>query len=235
MKWLIITVVLCFPLLLQAQTDTSFRYWNATLHVGPNLSGTSRNLEEAMIAAGFREKTGGLFGGSSGGNATGMARENPVFQGGIERVTARTWSYTLLLSSLSGHVEGFSAAYGDLRIEYAQTATSFLVGYHSKRRTSRVAAGPSLHFTTLKTASYSASLPVNDNKTKAGFAIEAGFRFPAKSRFFFDFNTQYQWVGRQDLGVYRFGQTGDVQIGEKPTSYLCFNFGLGLRWGGLPN
>jgi hypothetical protein len=230
MKKLFVVLVFAFPLFVQAQSDSTLKYWDVALHIGPSFSGLPANLAKEMEAAGFKEDTGGLFGVSSN-KPRGMARENPVLQGSIERITKQALSYKFLLSYLAGHVKGFSNRYGDLEINYSQITASFLVGYYSKQRITRIAAGPSLHFTTLKTASESSAIPVKENHSKAGFAIEAGLRFPAKSRAFFDFNTQYQFAGKQDLGTYNFDQTGEFRIGEKPTNYLCFNFGFGLRLG----
>lgn len=230
MKKYIAILFISLPLVLQAQTDSSLHYWDITLHIGPYLSGVPMNIEKEMERVGFRRPTG-LFGGSTGAS-NDLPSEGRGFQGGIERITTQSCSFKLLLSAITGKVNEFSSRYGDLRIHYAQIASSFLIGYHSKLRITRIAFGPSLHVTTLKTDKISSS-SLSEKITKAGFVIEAGLRFPAKSKLFFDFNTQYQYVGRQDLGTYQFGQAGEVVIGKKPSSYICFNFGLGFRFGKL--
>jgi hypothetical protein len=113
---------------------------------------------------------------------------------------------------------GLSSNYGDLKKDYQQIATSFLVGYHSKQRITRIAAGSALLLTMLKTATYS-STSLKVSLSKIGFTFEAGLRFPAKKRALFAFNTQYQFVGKQDLGTYGFGQCVDIEIGKKSANY----------------
>jgi hypothetical protein len=226
MKKLIILLLLGFPLFLQAQIDSSLAQWNLTFLIGPYLSGVPIHIEKEMESNGFR-KSVGFFGSAT--SSENMVRTNSVISFGIERVSFRAWSQKFLLSFLSGYIWGFSPGYGDLRINYQQIATSFLVGYHSKQRTTRIAAGPALHFTSLKTA-YSSSY-LQEILSKVGFTVEAGLRFPAKKELFFDFNTQYQFVGKQDLGTYEFGQGRDIKVGKKSANYFCFNFGLGVRLG----
>jgi opacity protein-like surface antigen len=227
MKNLMILLLLGFPLFLQAQMDSSLTQWNLTLHIGPYLSGVPIHIEKEMQTNGF-SKSVGLF--SSATTSENMARTNPVISFGIERVSSRAWSQKFLMSLLSGYVWGLSPIYGDLKINYQQVAASFLVGYHSKQRITRIAAGPALHFTSLKTAAYSSS-SLQESLTNVGFTVEAGLRFPAKKRVFFDFNMQYQFVGKQDLGTYEFSQGKDIKVGKKSANYFCFNFGLGVRLG----
>lgn len=199
--------------------------WDAAVYVGPILSGVSNSLEKEMNAAGFIFS--GLWG--SGGSDVNSVT-NPVYQFGLNRISQKGFVYSFLISSYKGHVLGLSNGYGDLAIDYAQQTSSFLFGVHSHKGITRISAGPSFHHTSLTTASYSSCAPVDISKIKVGFAIEAGLRFPSKSLIFFDFNTQYQYVGKQDLGTYDFGQSRTFEIGDKSSSYLCFNFGLGVRF-----
>ncbi|CAN5369825.1 hypothetical protein BH23BAC1_BH23BAC1_31600 [soil metagenome] len=225
MKKLILILLILFPLVTKAQ-ESSPASWNASFYIGPVLGGVPRNIQNEMKKAGFKEVPQFI----DIGLGSGMARNGRVIQARFERKTKNPWSYSLLLSTYNGYVKGESPYYGRLHIEHTQLASSFLVGYNFN--VIRFAAGPSLHYTTLENPGYSSPSPYKDNTFKAGFAVEAGLRFPAKSRIFFDFNTQYQYVGKQNLGTYNFFEpVEELQLSTKPANYLCFNIGLGIRFG----
>lgn len=240
MKKLIIFLILSLPFSLKAQTTTSLNNWTTTLHLGAFASSVPSYLEETMKAQGYQPHSGGFLGFGSGSQP--MARQEPVLQLAIEKFTPQSWSGKLLFSTLSGHVAGISSQLGDLRMEYKMVTTALLGGYHSKQRITKIAVGPALHFFNLegnKLATFSA--PIKKNYTKIGFAVEGGLRFPAASRFFFDYNSQYHLVGKRDIGAYHFEEvdpTGQAHTttftaGKKSFNYLTFNFGLGVRFGNL--
>jgi hypothetical protein len=216
MKFILI-LLLSYPFFLQAQSNGTGSYWHITLHAGPYISGISNNLNKEMEANLFSKGT--FFGYS--GNSGRMIYNNPVVRLALERITASSWSSKLMLSALSGHVAGFSSRYGDLRVNYSQWTASFLAGYYSRQRITRVVAGPSLHFINIQTGSFLSS-EFKQNTAKAGFVIEAGLRFPAKGRIFIDINSQYQFVGKQDLGTYDFGPNGSIPMGKNRLTILLF-------------
>lgn len=232
MKKLVALVVLSFPLFLKAQTNTPPGSWNATFHLGPFASGLPHYLEETMKAQGYYPRSGGLFGG---GPSVPMVRKGPVFQLGIEKGIRQSWSGKGLVSLLNGQIRGFSSQEGDLGLKYNMITAAILGGFHSKQRITRIAVGPALHFITMAGDKLSSLyVPVKKNFTKMGFAAEAGLRFPATGVIFFDYNSQFHYVGRQDMGTVNFqGQPITFIAGKKSFNYVTFSFGLGLRLGYL--
>lgn len=240
MKKLLVFLWLTLPLFVQAQSDSLASYWNVTLHVGAFISGVPKHLEEAMRSNGFGHTDNGFLGSTQ----HPISSEPPILQVGVERILQKGWSGKLVLSSLRGNVYGYSMVHSYFDFKYRLTTTAFLIGYHSKQRITRIAFGPALNVSQVKTDRLIFSPATAHEKSaitdlQVGVLLEAGVRFPAKSRLFLDFHTQYQLVGKQDFGTYPFQSTDIIgqshrvtfQAGRKSLSYLSINFGLGVRIG----
>lgn len=240
MKKLLAFLWLSVPLFVQAQRDSLSGSWDVTLHVGAFISGVPTHLEEAMRSHGFGHTANGFLGSTKYPSSS----EPPILHVGIEKMMPKAWSGKVVLSSLRGNVYGYSMVHGYFDFKYRMTATALLVGYHSKQRITRIALGPALNIVQVKTDRLVFSPVTAHEKSattalKPGVLLEAGVRFPARSRAFLDFHTQYQLAGKQDFGTYQFQSTDIIgqphrvrfQAGRKSLSYLSINFGLGVRIG----
>lgn len=238
----ILTILFCsFPLFIHAQTDSPLSYWNTTLHIGAFVNDVPKHLEEAMRSNGFGHTDNGFLGSVK----HPFSRELPILQLGIEKISAKVWSGKFLLSTLRGNVYGYSNIHEQFEIQYRLTTAAFQIGVHTKQRILRIALGPALNLIHVKTDRLILSPTVSHQRSskatlKTGLIGEAGVCFPARSRLFLDFHTQYQIViGKQDFGTYPFESTDvigqvhrvEFQGGKKSFSNLSLNFGIGLRFG----
>ena len=66
----------------------------------------------------------------------------------------------------------------------------------------------------------------SSTSTSIGLVAEAGLRWPAASRLFFDMKAQYRWAASTDLGPFRFAPSVSAAA-----SHACVTIGLGLRLG----
>ncbi len=173
-----------------------------------------------------------------------MVQQDWGVQLGIEKIFKNSLSGKILFSDLQGEISGFSTQDGDLDMVHRMVSSALMEAYHSKQKITRVSVGPALHFFSMEGHRlYICTDPVKKTYTKIGLAVETGFRFPANSRFFFDYNSRFFWVGTEDLGSYIFEEPASngqpysytFLAGKNSFNYVTFNFGLGVRFGKLKN
>jgi hypothetical protein len=96
----------------------------------------------------------------------------------------------------------------------------------------RIGIGPSVYFTKAwESSDHPEGVDVEYKHTKVGFLIDFGLRIPKKSRFFFELNAQYRYVGKAEIGPFNENPYRDM-LPETKVKYnhVFIGGGFGVRF-----
>ena len=96
----------------------------------------------------------------------------------------------------------------------------------------KIGIGPAVYFTkTWESGDHMGEPDCEYKQTKVGFLIDFGLRIPKKTRFFFELNVQYRYVGNIEIGPFN----EDPYRDELPQTTIKYNHvlisqGFGVRF-----
>lgn len=196
---------------------------------GPTISGVSNRIKKELGITQKSTPYSGFFGPSRQINYS----VRPWVQLGAELSLKDNWSVKGAFSNWGG---GYRVDHSEFKVSPSVNTFSGMLVWNPGNHTSRLAAGPAFHLITQKAGDYYRD-PVTKKSGKAGFVLEAGWRLPAHSLFFAEFQIQYQHLGMVEFGPYHIPRH---YIGSDPyietrsfndinMNILVIGFGLGLR------
>jgi len=205
--------------------------WSYAIYIGGNAGGPSDQIEDEMNKNGFNKTSSGgtfLFWSSSGS-------DYPYTTPGISwtmnvkyYATDRFASGILLGNTYYGSTHGYKES--SLIVDYKAIFISPVISFNSFDIL-HIGAGPSLFFTKAWEGSgHHATEAIYYKKTKLGFLVDLGLRVPGKSRYFFELNILYKYVGKANIGPFQRYEDSDI-LPETKVNYNHFliSFGFGVR------
>jgi hypothetical protein len=201
--------------------------WQAALLTGGSAGGPAKDLERAMVDADFDDRAGGWWGPvqypvSTGGH--GLLLTVRVPRGRNEWSGHVGWNRT-------GETDGYRTPNDMVDIQHDVRMLALTLGRPVSGRWS-VGAGPAIYLV-------SVSQVVMENAThrthsvRAGLLLDAGLRWPARSRWYCDLALQGRWLGRVKVGPFTAGvdpEDGAVLPATSPRfDHLFVAIGLGRR------
>lgn len=204
------------------------------LYIGWYKGGPCKQIEEAMIKNGFDDHRGpGWFGGS-GTDHPFTQNYMPSWMISVKYYLKPPFSIGIIAGKAHlGSTHGYKIeTWGQsLYIDYTVFNVSPILSYNSYDNF-RIGIGPSIYFTKAWESSYHGEgVDVEYKNTKVGFLIDFGLRIPKKSRFFFDLNVQYRYVGKAEIGPFDENIYRDVLPKTKVKyNHFLISFGFGVRF-----
>jgi hypothetical protein len=209
--------------------------FSITMYMGWTKGGPCKQIEDAMITNGFNDHRGPGWFNSSGTDYPFTDRYIPSWMFGVKYYLKPPFSIGIVAGKAHlGSTHGYKIeTWGHiLYIDYTVFNISPIFSYNYYDFV-RIGIGPSLYFTKAWESSYSPgmeSVDVEYEHTKVGFLIDFGLRIPKKSRFFFDLNAQYRYVGKAEIGPFNENPYRDVlPKTEVNYSHFLISFGFGVR------
>ena len=206
------------------------------MYVGWYKGGPCKQIEEAMIKNGFDDHRGPgwiSFGNSSGTDYPFTDNYIPSWMINVKYHLKPHFSVGIVAGKAHlGSTHGYKIeTWGHiLYIDYTIFNISPIFSYNLFDNM-RIGIGPSINFTKAWESSYgSKGIEVEDKHTKVGFLVDFGLRIPKKSRFFFELNAQYRYVGKAEIGPFNENPYRDVLPKTKVNySHFLISFGFGVR------
>lgn len=203
------------------------------IYIGWWKGGPSKQIEDAMIKNGFDDYRGPGWFNSSGTDHPFTDNYIPSGLINVKYYLKSPFSIGIIagkahLGSTHGYkIEDFGHI---IYIDYTVFNISPIFSYNSYD-IMRIGIGPSVYFTKAWESSYNmGGVDVEYKNTKVGFLIDFGLRIPKKSLLFFEFNTQYRYVGKSEIGPFNENPYRDVlPKTEVNYSHFLISFGFGVR------
>ena len=238
MKISMLMILICVPLYANSQETTNsikseLKLWSFSLNIVGRSEGPGKDIENAMIDAGFGEYSPASWFGD--GNSHPFSR--------IDK------------SSIIWSIKRYIKPFYSIGINFGNTYLGKTFGYHNQARflfidyssftispfisinlydILRIGTGPALYFTrSWKTNGASSEESEDYVITKVGYMIDTGIRIPWRSAFFVEFITQYRKVGQVEIGPFTAGINNN--IAEFPKTKVNYDhwivgLGIGIRY-----
>lgn len=208
-----------------------------TLHVKIVSSGAGRALVKQMQKDGFAEEsfgTGGFFGDNEY-----PTKDEIAIQAGMLFPVNNKYLAKGILHYTQADVTGYANFYDYLNMKTTvfSVAALGLLPFQTKLINFRVGAGPAYHLVNGK-LSYGDMVQADKDTRKLGFVLESGISNPVTTRFFFDLQLQYLYIGKGNFGSYTFTSrdfggnpvSTMVDFSKTPLSSLSISLGGGYRF-----
>ena len=218
----------------QSSDIPKIKKWSVAMYLGWKIGGPGKQIKDAMVTNGFDDHSrGGWFGGS-GSDHPYTENFIPSLMISVKYYLKSPFSIGIAggnthLGSTHGYkIEDFGHS---LDVDYSVFHISPIFSYNSYDIV-RIGIGPAVYFTKAWESSHNlGGIDVEYKHTKVGFIIDFGFRIPKKSRFFFELNGQYRYVGKAEIGPFNENPYRD-ELPETTVSYnhVFIGGGFGVRF-----
>jgi len=204
------------------------------MYIGWCKGGPSKQIEDAMIKNGFDDYRGPGWFNSSGTDHPYKENYIPSWMINVKYYLKSPFSIGIVTGKAHlGSTHGYKIEdFGDkLYVDYTVFNISPTFSYNSYDNI-RIGIGPSVYFTKAwESSDHPEGFNVEYKDTKLGFLIDFGLRIPKKSRFFFELNAQYRYVGKADIGPFNENPYRDVLPKTQVNySHFLISFGFGVRF-----
>ncbi len=243
MKKLIFTILISSFMIaaLPAQESQSsdilkIKKWSVAMYLGWQIGGPGKQIEDAMVTNGFDcyRRGSSWFGGSSGTDHPYTENFIPSWMISVKYYLKSPFSIGIAGGNTNlGSTHGYKIeTWGNsLYVDYTVFHISPVFSYNSYDIV-RIGIGPAVYFTKAwESSSHPEGIDVEYKHTKVGFLIDFGFRIPKKSRFFFELNGQYRYVGKAEIGPFNENPYRD-ELPETTVNYnhVFIGGGFGVRF-----
>jgi hypothetical protein len=212
------------------------RLWSVSIAAGSAIGRSSHDLEAAMRAAGFDDRTPDfLFPGEDHPYSTGVGGEATLT---ICRRFGKMAHVRAVMGRCNlGETRGFTSESGDWaggNINLEQSVSTFTIMAGVNREADGgfwVAGGPALYRVALEDG---LSGVTHLTANRLGAVVGLGFVLPVRKRFTVELQSQYRLVGSVDVGPIDVGYAGHPPAGTLPRTKVHFDhgvllLGLGVR------
>ena len=206
--------------------------WSVAMYLGWNTGGPCKQIEDAMVTSGFGDDTGpGWF--SSSGVKYPLTHKGISWMISVKRYLKYPFSIGIFAGNIYyGETKGRMSSVGYLSIKCSAFSVAPIISINSYDIIS-IGIGPSFYLVKASKDTYSSNGENNNlSKTKLGFLIDFGLRIPKKSRFFFELNAQYRYVGKAEIGPFTAGYDNTETLPNISVNYnhLFIGCGFGVRF-----
>ena len=244
MKKLILTILISsFMITVSSAQESSnsnipkIKKWSVVMYLGNNTGGPSKQIEDAMVTNGFDDYKQGLpwyyFGGSSG-------KDHPYTDNMLSwMISVKCYLKYPFSIGVAGGKTNLGSTHGykienwgnTLYIDYSVYNISPIFSYNLYNIV-RIGIGPSVYFTNAwESSNHPEGVDVEYNHTKVGFIIDFELKIPKKSRFFFELNAQYRYVGKAEIGPFNENPYRDIlPKTEVKYNHVFIGSGFGVRF-----
>ncbi|MCK4407751.1 MAG: hypothetical protein KAV44_08760 [Bacteroidales bacterium] len=221
----------------QSSDIPKLKKWSVALHLGWQIGGPCKQIEDAMVNHGFdcSKRVYGWFGSSS------SVTHHPYSENFIPSwmISVKYYLKPPFSIGIAGGNTHLGSTHGykiqtwghRLDIDYSVIHISPIFSYNSYDIV-RIGIGPSVYFTKAwESSDHPEGVDVEYKHTKVGFLIDFGLRIPKKSRFFFELNAQYRYVGKAEIGPFNENPYRDMlPKTEVKYNHVFIGGGFGVRF-----
>jgi opacity protein-like surface antigen len=217
-------------------SDTiNIKKWSVSINFGVRIGGPNVQLKEAIYEYGFDrtpQATASLFGPVQ----SGKEKEHPYTNTYPSlMINAKYYITGPLAIGIStgythlGDIHGYNTGY--LNINNSVFSISPIISLNSYDIV-RIGLGPALFFTNAFTGNLLDPGEEKYRHKKIGFVIAFGFRIPKTTRVFFEFDFQYRYVGKADIGPFTVDNYQSATLPKTSVSYnhAFIGAGFGFRF-----
>ncbi|MCK4360572.1 MAG: hypothetical protein KAV70_02405 [Bacteroidales bacterium] len=213
---------------------SKIKNWSVAMYLGWKIGGPCKQIEDAMVTNGFDDHKGGGWFGGSGTDHPYTDNFMPSWMISVKYYLKSPFSIGIVggktnLGSTHGYkIENWG---NNLYIDYSVFNISPIFSYNSYDIV-RIGIGPSVYFTKAwESRNHPEGVDVEYRHTKVGFLIDFGLRIPKKSRFFFELNAQYRYVGKAEIGPFNENPYRDMlPKTEVKYNHVFISGGFGVRF-----